>query len=365
MKAISRAGHEGLLGRRHGPEPVHAVELPELRGRLGYGRPPGHLDRQGRRLRLGRQLPDRAWAGARDCPGAARCTCLPASTPGPAGNRSTRPALRLARPWASALSGPPPRCRGERAGLAGPAGRARRSGLSGLRQLPDILKWNRSDYFAMSVVHPCRCDSQPVRSKGHNIWRALLRDRAHHFVGHCAPFACSRCCWCWPPAPRPNCSHPRQDMSSRHRRRAATKSATPIRSTASGIIRPRIPITTRPASRPGMAMPFDGSRTANGEIYDMNVLTAAHKTLPMPVFVRVTNLQNGRSLVLKRQRPRPLRRRPDHRRFAPRRPASRLREGGHGARSGSRSSIPLPASPTRARTPMRRLTPRRLSATSR
>jgi rare lipoprotein A len=45
--------------------------------------------------------------------------------------------------------------------------------------------------------------------------------------------------------------------------------------------------------------PFDGRRTANGEIYDMNLLTAAHKTLPMPVFVRVTNLENGRSLVLK------------------------------------------------------------------
>jgi len=44
---------------------------------------------------------------------------------------------------------------------------------------------------------------------------------------------------------------------------------------------------------------FHGRRTANGEIYDMNALTAAHKTLPMPVRVRVTNLDNGRSLVLK------------------------------------------------------------------
>jgi rare lipoprotein A len=44
---------------------------------------------------------------------------------------------------------------------------------------------------------------------------------------------------------------------------------------------------------------FHGRRTANGEIYDMNALTAAHKTLPMPVQVRVTNLGNGRSLVLR------------------------------------------------------------------
>lgn len=45
--------------------------------------------------------------------------------------------------------------------------------------------------------------------------------------------------------------------------------------------------------------PFHGRQTANGEIYDMNDLTAAHKTLPMPVYVRVINLENGRSLVLR------------------------------------------------------------------
>lgn len=44
--------------------------------------------------------------------------------------------------------------------------------------------------------------------------------------------------------------------------------------------------------------PFDGRRTANGAIYDMNALTAAHKTLPMPSRVRVTNIENGRSIML-------------------------------------------------------------------
>lgn len=43
---------------------------------------------------------------------------------------------------------------------------------------------------------------------------------------------------------------------------------------------------------------FHGRKTANGGIYDMNALTAAHRTLPMPSFIRVTNLDNGRSLVL-------------------------------------------------------------------
>ena len=44
---------------------------------------------------------------------------------------------------------------------------------------------------------------------------------------------------------------------------------------------------------------FHGRKTANGDIYDMNTLTAAHRTLPMPSYVRVTNMENGRSLVLK------------------------------------------------------------------
>jgi rare lipoprotein A len=44
---------------------------------------------------------------------------------------------------------------------------------------------------------------------------------------------------------------------------------------------------------------FHGQRTANGEIFDANALTAAHRTLPMPVNVRVTNLENGRSLILR------------------------------------------------------------------
>ena len=44
--------------------------------------------------------------------------------------------------------------------------------------------------------------------------------------------------------------------------------------------------------------PFHGRATANGSIYDMNALTAAHKTLPMPSLVMVTNIENGRSLTL-------------------------------------------------------------------
>ncbi len=44
---------------------------------------------------------------------------------------------------------------------------------------------------------------------------------------------------------------------------------------------------------------FHGRYTADGEIFDLNELTAAHRILPMPVVVRVTNLDNGRSIRLR------------------------------------------------------------------
>ena len=44
---------------------------------------------------------------------------------------------------------------------------------------------------------------------------------------------------------------------------------------------------------------FHKVRTSTGEAYDMYGMTAAHKTLPLPAFVQVTNLQNGRSVVVR------------------------------------------------------------------
>jgi len=44
---------------------------------------------------------------------------------------------------------------------------------------------------------------------------------------------------------------------------------------------------------------FDGRLTASGEPYDMFELTAAHRMLPLPTYVRVTNLENGRSTIVK------------------------------------------------------------------
>lgn len=44
---------------------------------------------------------------------------------------------------------------------------------------------------------------------------------------------------------------------------------------------------------------FHGRRTSNGETYDMYAMTAAHKTLPLPSYARVRNLNNGRSVIVR------------------------------------------------------------------
>jgi rare lipoprotein A len=44
---------------------------------------------------------------------------------------------------------------------------------------------------------------------------------------------------------------------------------------------------------------FNGERTSNGELYDMFAMTGAHKTLPIPSYVRVTNLENRKSVIVR------------------------------------------------------------------
>jgi rare lipoprotein A len=53
------------------------------------------------------------------------------------------------------------------------------------------------------------------------------------------------------------------------------------------------------ASWYGSSGGFHGKKTANGESYDKNVLSAAHPSLPMPSLVKVTNLSNNKSLIVR------------------------------------------------------------------
>ncbi len=44
---------------------------------------------------------------------------------------------------------------------------------------------------------------------------------------------------------------------------------------------------------------YHGSKTSNGETYDMYAMTAAHPTLPIPSYARVTNVKSGKSVVVR------------------------------------------------------------------
>jgi rare lipoprotein A len=59
----------------------------------------------------------------------------------------------------------------------------------------------------------------------------------------------------------------------------------------------------KPYSRVGLASwygdAFHGRRTANGEVYDRDAISAAHPTLPLPSYARITNLHNNHSLVVR------------------------------------------------------------------
>jgi rare lipoprotein A len=68
--------------------------------------------------------------------------------------------------------------------------------------------------------------------------------------------------------------------------------------------KPYTPLTTRSAfSEEGLASwygrRFHGRKTASGEVYDMYAMTAAHPTLPIPSYVRVTALDSGKSVVVR------------------------------------------------------------------
>jgi rare lipoprotein A len=45
--------------------------------------------------------------------------------------------------------------------------------------------------------------------------------------------------------------------------------------------------------------PFHGRRTANGEVFNMHAMTAAHRTMPLPSYARVRNPANGREIVVR------------------------------------------------------------------
>ena len=87
---------------------------------------------------------------------------------------------------------------------------------------------------------------------------------------------------------------------------------------------------------------FHGKNTANGETYDQHDRTAAHRTLQMPSVLRVTNLENGQSTVVRVNDRGPFARSPHHRRVA---------GGGRGTRHDTQRHRPGADRPARGGKP--------------
>jgi len=107
-----------------------------------------------------------------------------------------------------------------------------------------------------------------------------------------------------PPQPQPaEAAHNTEESSKDDRAEPATKgspsarSATPKRDGGKG--NPAISAYTEEGNASWYGVPFHGRRASNGEVYDMHKFTAAHRTLPFDTVVRVTNLGNGKSTVVR------------------------------------------------------------------
>ena len=91
---------------------------------------------------------------------------------------------------------------------------------------------------------------------------------------------------------------------------------------------------------------FHGRRTANGEVYDRDSISAAHPTMPLPSYARVTNLEQSPFADRPRQRSRAICRQPDHGCFAENRRGARFPPKWHVAGQGR---IYCPREPCRVR----------------
>lgn len=79
----------------------------------------------------------------------------------------------------------------------------------------------------------------------------------------------------------------------------ATRAQPPMLEKSSGDVDTRVALATTEGEATYYASKFDGRRTANGTVFSNRELYAAHRTLPFGTIVRVTNLRNGRSVVVR------------------------------------------------------------------
>jgi rare lipoprotein A len=104
------------------------------------------------------------------------------------------------------------------------------------------------------------------------------------------------------PAPTPPATAPTETLDSAKRDTSvpAAPSPAPAHPKHGKTPQPPAPVGyTEEGNASWYGNPFHGRRASNGEVYDMNKLTAAHRTLPFETMVRVTNLNNGKSTTVR------------------------------------------------------------------
>ena len=167
-----------------------------------------------------------------------------------------------------------------------------------------ILKWNRSDFFALTVGYL----SDRIGGKNTVMFRNDRTgniERSVHSRG--LPWSSGQCLLAACETERPPPGAGPADLvpgSPPHHRRQAFGSGTykvgkPYQVEGKWYY-PKVDLAYDERGVASWYGPnFHGKKTANGEIFDMTLISAAHKTLPMPSVVRVTNLENGRSLIIR------------------------------------------------------------------
>jgi rare lipoprotein A len=121
----------------------------------------------------------------------------------------------------------------------------------------------------------------------------------------CAAFAATGCAGRHPVAAgTPPPAMPSGPPAANPRSPARPSASSPRASTASAAEsdlsdQPDVGAYTQEGNASWYGPPFHGRRSSNGEVYDMNKLTAAHRTMAFNTMVRVTNLSNGKSVVVR------------------------------------------------------------------
>ena len=99
------------------------------------------------------------------------------------------------------------------------------------------------------------------------------------------------------PVPTPEATEEEAKRSTAAEAQPRPGATSPKRSQQTDSLAPSI--YTEEGNASWYGAPFHGRKASNGEIYDMNKLTAAHRTLPFDSIVRVTNLNNGKSTTVR------------------------------------------------------------------